>query len=334
MASPHGRTAPALAEELEREPFAFEFFQAVRLLRMWRGRVDGDAVRFATPISLEFPASELQSYEPATAPDQPARMVVNFMGLTGPSGVLPSHYTASLIERRIRHRDVSAQRFLDLFNHRLISLFYRAWEKHHFYVAHERHEPAGFQQYLLDLVGLGTASLRGRNAAGVADATVCHLAGQIGRRPRSATAIAAVVGEAFAVPARVLSFHGRWLRLGEAHRTRLGGRNSSVGEGLIGDRVWDVQSSCRLRLGPLDLARFGDFLPGGAAHTPLARLVRFLVGLALEVELQLVLRRDEVPALRLGSGGARLGWTTWLTSRPLTHDPDDVVLAIGTEEAA
>jgi len=334
MASENGRTATALAEQLEREPFAFEFFQAVRLLRLWHGRAAVDAVRFATPISLEFPASELQALEPAAGADRPARMVVNFMGLTGPSGVLPSHYTASLIERRVRHRDVSAQRFLDLFNHRLISLFYRAWEKHHFYVVHERGERAGFQQYLLDLVGLGTASLRGRDAAGIADATVCHLAGQIGRRPRSAAAIAAIVGEAFAVPARMISFQGRWLRLGEAHCTRLGADNSRFGESLIGDRVWDVQSACRLRLGPLDLARFDDFLPRGAAHAALARLVRFLVGLALEVRLQLALRRDAVPELRLGSNSARLGWTTWLTARPLTHDPDDVVLTIGTEEAA
>lgn len=334
MVAEDGPADAALAAALEREPFTFEFFQAVRLLRLWRGRAESDAVRFATPISLEFPASELQSYEPPAAPDQPARVVVNFMGLTGPSGVLPSHYTASLIERRIRHRDVGAQRFLDLFNHRLISLFYRAWEKHHFYVSHERGAPGGIQQYLLDLVGLGTPSLRGRNAGGVDDPTVCHLAGLVGRRPHSATAIAGIVGEAFAVPVAVESFRGRWLRLGAAHHTRLGGQNSSVGEGLLGDRVWDVQTCCRLRLGPVGLARFTGFLPVGAAHRPLARLIRFLVGLALEVELQLVLRRNEVPPIRLGSGEARLGWTTWLTSRPLADDPDDVVLAIGTEEAA
>lgn len=73
-----------------------------------------------------------QQYLCAAAPvaDQPQVMTINFMGLTGPSGALPTRYTEMLLERRLQHRDQTAHHFFDLLNHRLITLFYQAWRKH------------------------------------------------------------------------------------------------------------------------------------------------------------------------------------------------------------
>jgi len=124
---------PPPPTELGEDPTAFEFFQAVRLLERARGgqrRVGGfgdpddEVARFSAHPSTAFPASEIQALE--LPPGAPARLSVNFLGLIGPLGVLPYHYTLLVVER-LRARDRALQAFLDIFNHRITSLFYRAF---------------------------------------------------------------------------------------------------------------------------------------------------------------------------------------------------------------
>ena len=153
---------------LRREPYCFEFFQAVQLLE--RLTPDAapvghfvppptEAVRFAVHPSLVFPASEIQSL--TYREDQPPLMSVNFMGITGPLGVLPIHYT-EFIQRRQQEGDTSARDFLDLFHHRIISLFYRAWQKYHFQTTHGRGDHDRLRLYLQNLIGLGHDELLNR----------------------------------------------------------------------------------------------------------------------------------------------------------------------------
>ena len=90
-------TKTPLEERFRNEPHLFEFFQAVRLLeRFLPDRVEvgkfappsSEVVRFKANSTLVFPASEIQSMTwPAKGP---VEMMVNFMGLTGPQGVLPT----------------------------------------------------------------------------------------------------------------------------------------------------------------------------------------------------------------------------------------------------
>ncbi len=194
MGTTRGGTAavvsdPSVADRLFTEGYAFEFFQAVRLLERLEpkrrpvgraGPPNNEVVRFRAHLSLSFPPSSLyEVLPPSTVLPVPA-MIVSFMGLTGPSGILPRHYTELLmrIEREAKGPEKGALRsWLDLFNHRLISLFYRAWEKYRFYVSYERgdyaaREPDTFTQALLSLVGLGLPPLRHRLQVAVPDDTV------------------------------------------------------------------------------------------------------------------------------------------------------------------
>src|SRR4051812_40371430 len=145
MASAGGRADPSLEQTLFEEPYRFDFFQAIRLLERLRpelatvgreGPPVREIVRFLAHLSLKFPPSPIHQLERREQASVAPAMTVNFLGLTGPSGVLPHVYTELMMER-VRHGDRSLVDFLDLFNHRLISLFYRAWEKHHFLVALE-----------------------------------------------------------------------------------------------------------------------------------------------------------------------------------------------------
>ena len=162
---PAGAPEFSVLERLLREhPGRFEFFQAVRLLLRFGGdrkpvgrfiNPRDEAIRFAAEPSLAFPPGNIEEivWEAGVA-----RMNVTFMGLTGPAGVLPRCYSALLLSR-LRERDRTLKDFLDLFNHRFISLFYRAWEKHRFGVAYEREGIDKVSKYLACLIGLGTPEL-------------------------------------------------------------------------------------------------------------------------------------------------------------------------------
>jgi len=334
VASPSGMegarlASPEVATRLAAEPTAFEFFQAVRLLgRLYpeRAPVGG----FGAPAEEVFPASEVQDLE--LAGKGPARLRVNIMGLIGPLGVLPYHYT-QLVAERLRARDRALQGFLGIFEHRMISLFYRAWEKQRFTVGYERDRAERLTEHFLDLVGLGLAGARGRMP--IPDEAFIYYSGALAPQPRSAAALQAVLQDFFDVPVQVEQFIGGWYPLAPGTQCSLGseaGASDQVGLGaVVGDEVWDEQARVRLRVGPLTRERYEQFLPTGAAYPLLRALTRFFSHDQFDFELQLVLARDEVPPCTVGAGGEEstsLGWGTWLRTEAFARDADETLLTL------
>lgn len=322
------------------EPQRFAFFQAVRLLERLSPAREGlgravrpgnEVVRIRSHPSLTFPASEIVDLKapPPGQDDRPPEMTVNFIGLTGPQGVLPHTYT-ELLRERVWYKDTALWSFFDIFNHRIASLFYRAWEKYRFPIAYERSGEDAFTEYVFDLIGMGTPALRGRMA--VRDQALLLYAGLIAQRPHSAGAIAAVLRDYFGAPAEVVQFLGQWFPLEEGNVTKLGEANSELGRTVVaGSSVFVSQSKFRVRMGPLTFVQFVSFLPRGPAFPALTDLVRFLAGLEFDYDVQLVLRKEEVPPCSLDSKAAlppMLGWTTWVTSETPRRDADEVVLPV------
>ena len=332
-----GLTRSPLEAALREEPASFEFFEAVRRLERLRrnctplGRaadVAAEAVRFSAHPRISFPPGEIHSLD-LDAPG-PARMSVNFMGLTGPSGVLPYHYTL-LVAERAAVRDTALRDFLDIFHHRLLSLFYRAWEKHRFAVAYERGEDP-LRRHLLDLVGIGLEQQQ-QGLQLPAD-TLVYYAGLLVGESRSAAALRSLLRDFFAAPVEIEQFVGGWYPLARGSQCELGeeeGAATQLGLGVVvGDEIWDEQGRVRVRIGPLPRDRYEQFLPGGEAYDPLRQLLRHFSDDQLDFELQLVLAREDVPGLVLdGAEPAQpLGWCTWLRSDGFPHDADDTILAL------
>jgi len=282
-------------------------------------------VRFATAPSVAFPASEIQSLDAG----QPPRMAVNFLGLTGPQGTLPLAYSLYVAER-LRAGDHALKSFLEIFDHRMLSLFYRAWEKTHVTVAHTRRSRDWLTRQLLDLVGLGTPAMRGRLS--IPDSAVLAYAGIFAASTRSAAGLEQILGDYFGVPVTVQQFIGAWYPLDRGAQSELGDETmaSSLGLGAVaGDEIWDQQSRVRIRLGPLKREQYETFLPGGSAHEPLHELTRFYTNGQIDFEIQLVLQREDVPACKLDDAAPLpLSWCTWLRTTPMTRDPDDAVFTL------
>jgi type VI secretion system protein ImpH len=84
----------------------------------------------------------------------------------------------------------------------------------------------------------------------------------------------------------------------------------------------------------MTLAQYHDFLPGGSAHEPLKAFSRFFCGDDLDVEAQLILKREEAPRFSLGGDDVappKLGWVSWMFTKPLGRDPDETVMYLWKE---
>ena len=325
-----------LLARLFAEPWSFEFFQAVHVLeglRRERTPIGGfgdprqETVRLTTATNVAFPASEIQAIDQR---DAQLRMTVNFLGLTGPQGALPLAYSLHVAERA-RAGDHALKEFLGIFDHRLLSLFYRAWEKTHVDVAYGESERDWLTRHLLDLVGIGTDGLRDRLA--VRDESLLFYSGLMSLPTRPAAGLEQLVSDYFGVPVVVEQFVGAWYPLEATTQSALGDESSPsalLGLGAVaGDEIWDQQSRVRLRIGPLARAQYDAFLPGGRAHEPLRALTRFYANDQIDFEIQLVLARDEVPRFELGDEAPlALSWCTWLHTKPLERDPDDSVFTL------
>lgn len=341
MAAARGREGDPVSEALFAAPQRYEFFQAVRLHQRLRPGAElgaGDdprreTLRFSAEVSLAFPASDIRSLTPAAAPGAPDQLEVRFMGVATPAsfGSLPTPYAEAVLGD-LREGHGAAKAFYDLFNHRLISLFYRAWAKYRPEIAFEtapEGRPTSFERAVLALAGVGAGGESGLPFDGRA---LVHRARALRRRGASAEGLAELVSDYFELPAAVETFALRSYHLEDGERTRLGRQASRLGESCtLGARVELAQHAFRLQLGPLSAARFREFLPTGAGHAALAALIRLAVGPDYDFAIELELAPGETFTCRLGNASTsdgRLGWSAWLAGAPATGG-QRVLLAAG-----
>jgi type VI secretion system protein ImpH len=342
MAAKSRRESPALKtleldDLLRDDPNSVGFFQAVRILeRLYpdRERVGGygdpadEVAHFGANHTISFPASEIQAIN--LSHNSPSDITVNFMGLIGPLGLLPYYYSL-LASERVRGRDRAMKDFLDIFHHRMISLFYQAWEKHQFAIAYERDQQDRLTVHLMDLLGLANT---GSKELGVELESFLFYSGLLAPHQRSALALQQMIEDYFGVPVEIEQFVGGWYPIAEPTQCRLGDEDSAssqLGWGAVaGDEVWDQQARVRVKLGPLDREQYDRFLPDGQAYSELQSLTRFFSDDQFDFEVQLVLARDEVPGCVLGTEDVPgpLGWCTWMRSAPFSRDADETILTL------
>jgi type VI secretion system protein ImpH len=334
MESPARRQADALTffAELAAAPYRYDFYQTLRRLeclhdekpRWGRAlRPLDEPVRLGQEPELSFAPSPLASFD--VRDGGPPRLQVRLFGLCGPNGPLPIHLTEYARERLQHAGDPTFSRFLDVFHHRFLALFYRAWAQAQPCVSRDRPRDDRFTTYVGAFVGIAPAPFRRRDS--VPDlAKLFHVAALI-RQPRNAEGLTRILRHFFRVPVRVEQFVGHWLPLAVGERTLLAPRRAELGAtAVLGRRVWDRQHKFRIHLGPLTLEQYESFLPGGAPLRQLVDWVRTYLCYELDWDVRLALARADVPRLTLG-GRRRLGWTTWLGRRRAAGDADDLCLA-------
>lgn len=331
----------SLLDDLAREPHRFHFYEAMRRLeaeyadrpRFGRSsRAADDRVRLGQDPSLAFAPSLLSSFGPGKE-GLPPRVLVHFFGLFGPNGPLPLHLTEYARDRLRNSSDPTFSRFCDLFHHRFLCLFYRAWADANPAANFDRPEDDRFAKYVGSLIGLGLPSQRGRDAA--PDRIKLHHASLLSGQTRHAEGLRRGLADFFKVPVKVEEFVGQWTPLPGNATSHLGAASATAALGstfTLGTHFWDL-GKFRVVLGPLRYDDYERFLPGSESLPRLRDYVRLYAGDEHLWDLRLLLRKEEIPSLTLGSRG-RLGWTSWLFGRTAERDAGDLVLSphsLGTE---
>lgn len=330
MAGGDGRHDTSLIGRLHRQPYRFDMRQAVRLLEQTAPMntvpvgIGSDprreAVRLRSSLSSNFPPSEIESLETLNGGPQPT-MTVTEIGLAGAYGPLPPPLTERVLERE-RVKDHSARDFLDLFNHRLLSLRMRLERLFNPALQIDSRQEVASAETAASvpiLAALGLATLTPpeveERVGGIA-ISLMGAAGLLNPRPFSAHALERMVGAHFGLPVRVTQMRGGWIVMDAEQHTKLG-RSGSLGRGaVLGKRIWDQTIGILIEIGPTDRDTLLKFLPDGSKYAELAELVAFALGETFDVELRVILDPKEVPPAALSDPRQQLGRTAWLGQAP------------------
>ena len=318
-------------QRLGERPYDFDLFAALRRIESLHPqnprlghsqRPQQDPIRLGQAPSTSFAPATLAGLDERRAA---AKLRIFSFGLFGPNGPLPLALTEYAMERANHHGDETLSAFADIFHHRLIQLFYRAWASAQSTVSLDRDQDDSFTRHVASLVHHGLESQRERDS--VPDHARWNHAGHLVRQVRNAEGLERILANFFRMPARIEEFARHWLPLPDDQRTRLGGTsNAQLGvDAVAGQAVPDRQHRFRIRLGAMGLADYENLLPTGRGHRQLLDWARSYIGIEYAWDVRLVLRAAEVPRVSLG-GGTRLGWTSWLGASAATQDRDDLVL--------
>lgn len=315
--------------QLCEDPQSHHIFMALRIIeaeyaerpRLGQSkRPREDAFRLGQEARMAFPPNTIRA---VTAPGKdPGELINRFFGFFGPHGPLPIHLTEYARERQINRGDPAFVAFANMLTHRMMSLLYRAWVTGQPAVDLDRGAPSQFEGHIAALAGMHGKALRDRDA--MPDMAKRHFAGIVGHGTKNAEGLVALLSGFFSVPVKLQEFVGSWLELESDDCWALGmgalGQDTS-----IGTRVWSRASKFRLTIGPVPIEDYERLLPGGASMDRMAAVVRNYVGDALDWDVNIILRAEDVPQAQLG-GNTRLGQTSWIGQRQSDQDADDLYL--------
>lgn len=335
MATGEGARAVDLTlyAQLLANPQSFHLFQALRIIeaqhrdrpRLGQSRRSAqDPVRLGQEAELAFPTSTISDLKPGE--DGTMHLTNRTFGLFGPQGPLPLHLTEYARNRRRNERDGTLIAFANIFTHRLMGLFYRAWAEGQPAPSFDRPEQDAFERKVAALSGYNGRALYGRDA--MPDMVKRHFAGHLASGTKSAEGLVPVLAAFFAAPVHLQQFVGSWLDLEPDDRWQLGKPGGLGRDTSIGTRVWSRTAKFRILVGPLTLPEYKRLLPGMGSLERLEAIVRNYAGDALDWDVNLILRAADVPRVALGGANAALGHTTWVgLRRDAGSDADDLYLS-------
>ena len=323
---------------LTENPEQFDFFQAVKIIEQLEDRLaaphSGSGTRvknikFSSAVSQVFPATNIKDIKLSNGEGRPAEIEVNFMGLAGAHGPLPQPLSQVVIDET-RSKNKAAAAFLDIFNHRLIQLFYESKARVSASLATVIGDKHPLGENILATAGL--AGIDRNDKLGIPKLGLMRFCGLLAMRPLSRQAIEKLISGLFNVPVKVNEFIGRWLRIDVEQQTRIGGngQNNILGSSaVVGRRVWDQSGGMEIEIGPLPQKFFPEFLKNGEQFNSLKEVVDLCVDSSISVRIRLVAERNTRHKAKLArDGNIRLGWSSWLLATEQTPEDRQVTVLL------
>ncbi|MFN6160810.1 MAG: type VI secretion system baseplate subunit TssG [Planctomycetota bacterium] len=334
----------AISNRLRGRLTLVQFVQFLRCLQRESGTRIGDVVplssqpvRLVPDVEPAFPVSELSWWKEAASDAARPTLAVNFFGLFGPCGVLPNHYS-QLIQERLAKKDRALLEFLNIFNHRILCMFYQAWEKHAFAVSMETAAASDKKATVTEALWaiVGNRLETSRELLAFDDSSILYYGGLFANKRATQESLRSAVEDFTRIPTDIENLVGQWLRLAPEDQSRIG--SFALGEKagnclgvdtLVGEIAWSIESRFRIRLGPVAWDVLGEYLPTGTMLRSVVDFARRYVGPQYDFDIQIVVAADQVRGIQLDPQQPfLLGWNTWLGTWENSNDAEQAILEL------
>ena len=312
----------------------FDFFRLMSLLEVREAQPLGSAsspgrerFRLAQEISLNFPSSSIASANYDADKDR-IQVIIRCLGMLGANGALPTVLTEHIVRRVRSKRDKTLYEFINLFQHRLFTLFYRAWALNQPCVDYSWGELSRHRNHIAALAGVH--DLYQEHPCSIEPRAFMYYCGIFGAYTANRDDLVAFLEDYFEVPFKLIEFVGNWLVIDEEDRAQLGRSSSTTTLGtnlILGERIWNGHLRYRLHIGPVDHDDFLRFLPNHPSFYKLRDSLSKYVGSQYDCTLSMTLRAKSVPSISLGKESF-LGWNAWLGERQTSNDTEDFSILI------
>ena len=343
MATTRRRKSLSVIEQLKQEPYRFNFYQAVRTIEYAAIKAQQADNTVSAPLSLQAPPSQeflrfktrqQLSFSPADVvkvfqgrnsepdsqvPENQWQMTVAFMGLTGAQGVLPYHMSETIL-RELKQKNTGLHDFLEIFNHRAITMMYKAWAKYQIPISFETHKIRARRgndsatHALLSLMGLGLPSLQYRQP--YSDESLIPLSGFLSRSTCTASGLASMIKARFGLSAEIKQFTGTYSELTPDIMTRLGSQNNALGQNtFLGSKCYSCTGKFTVAIKPNNHDEFDSLAPGTPMVRALISFIRQAAGPELIFDLDVSLAGESITNTQLHQTpkyAPTLGWNTVL----------------------
>lgn len=291
-----------------------------------------DPIRFRPHRGMGFPVTEIKgvdkddNYRNSNTPS----IRTTFLGLYGVTSPLPTAYLDDIAQ----HRDgtQALTDFLDIFNHRLTTQFYRIWRKYSYPATYEAGGKDETSQYLYGLIGLGIPGCAEHVQTPLS--RFLALLGTMRLPNRTAEGVISLV-QLLAPHTQVKIKPHDPRRIELASSTSLSCQQpiSLRNKPVLGQYAFDVNSQILIQLYTHDLNEARDWLPDGNLYQDLMALLHVYLGARMNARLSLTLPRNLLPDATLNAKphqGAQLGRTAVMKKQASTqHTMPDITIGLG-----
>ncbi len=282
------------------DPDFFELLRSIEQLRPDLPKIgtartpEEEAVRLGQTPYLNFPKTTLSAIATESRRDKLYTILVYFMGFCGVNGPLPLETTHYIHQRANNYNDHSLRKFLDIFNHRLISLFYRAFAANEFAVNFDRKEADETCAVIEALSGCGATG-------DLPPYTSLSLLPFLMNKNRSAKGLKYALYSFFGLHFEVKEHEESIGLIPKEARCRLGICNTTLGtDAQLGRHYYTCTKAVTLTLGTVDYAQALNFMPGGQSFKEMSSLLRLYLQQPLTVFFDVIIKADTIPRMYLG----------------------------------
>jgi type VI secretion system protein ImpH len=304
---------------LVNEVKGYNFFQLVRMLEkkiesndelIVSLRSSLDFIKFKQRPNFSFRQNQIESLKYDKSKEC-LNIIVNFFGLLGVNSPMPYFFTEYALDL-VKEKNYSLLDFLDIFHHRTIILFYKAWKVNQQIVSFELNNDNSYCKYLSSMIGQNYGQTNDYSDLPIN--AKLYYCGHLMNMTKSAESLRGILLSFFKIPVNIKEFVTQWIEIPKESKMIINNKNEiQLGKNsFVGEKVFSKTAKYKVVMGPMKLDKYKELLPNSKWHKYLIAWIKLCSPSELNCDVQLLLMKNQVPLMK---SGARLGYSSWVHSK-------------------